>query len=95
MNTVKSRSLSSQNDFDTLIQYESSRNIKPTRFSPKELENYKITGYLASCGTSQKPIFKADIFDEIIEFRRDCGIVKAFGMQQGKQPTVLILKAKS
>lgn len=79
---------------NTKQKYESSRNIKPTRFSPKELESYKITGYVANCGTSQKPIFKADIFDEIIEFRRDLGVVKAFGMVIGKQPTVLILKAK-
>lgn len=79
---------------NTLQKYESSRKIKPTRFSPKELENYKITGYLATSGTSQKPNFEADIFDEIIEFRRDLGIVKAFGMKQGKQPTVLILKRK-
>jgi hypothetical protein len=79
---------------NTKQKYESSRNIKPTRFSPKELANYKITGYQATSGTSQKPNFGSEIFDEIIEFRRDLGIVKAFGMVIGKQPTVLILKAK-
>lgn len=51
---------------NTKQKYESSRNIKPTRFSPKELENYKITGYLATSGTAQKPSFGAEIFDEII-----------------------------
>ena len=77
----------------TKQKYESSRNIKPTRFSPKELANYKITGYLVNCGTAQKPIFGADIFDEIIEYKRGAGFVQAFGMVIGKQPTVLILKA--
>ena len=78
---------------NTLQKYESSRNIKPTRFSPKELANYKITGYLATSGTAQKPIFGAEIFDEIIEFKRGARFVQAFGMVIGKQPTVLILKA--